>query len=131
MGFAGRSQTQDVCEPLLRRLCTLPFLYVYCPITTISLAGGLLFLQAVHVLFLLPPTFLGRNLRYKGGKRIKFQLTSVSQLRVHEREAAMSTEIMKALLTFWPLPICLPCWHIYLSPLLSSPAYALTYFPSR
>lgn len=45
------------------------FLYVYRPINTTSLAEGLLFLQAVHVFFLLSPTFLGRNLRYKRRKK--------------------------------------------------------------
>ena len=50
----------------IRGPLALTFLYVNCSIHTTSLAGGLLFLQAVHVFFLLPPTFLGWNLQWKG-----------------------------------------------------------------
>lgn len=67
-----------------------------CSIHTTTLAGGLLFLQTVHVFLLLPPTFLGRNLQWKGRKKDHVPAISVNQYW----QEAMSKEITKALLTF-------------------------------
>lgn len=74
-------------------LCTLPAPHVCYPINTPSFTGGLLFLQAVHVFFLLSPTFLGRNLRYKGRKKDSLPAIPINQLCVNGRERSVSADI--------------------------------------
>lgn len=118
MGFAG-SQTQDVnCFSGKAEAFAHPFLSVYCPIHTTSLAGGLLFLQAVHVFFLLSPTFLGRNLKYKGRRKDYVPVHISKPVRYKWKSAGHHHRESPA--HFWPLLMCNLLAHLLVTSLVST-----------